>query len=122
MFICQLKEAIERGWTNWAKQVVELHIFRADQQNRLKEGKGFYKLNEESIALVRDNLEVDYQALADHHSEEIVQVFDNYGIAEVEVAHHLHQYEAERKANGKDEIENAFSQSVFYMCLLHVRS
>ena len=40
--------------------------------NRQKEGKGFYKQNEESIPSVREDLMADYQAIADHHSKEIV--------------------------------------------------
>ena len=49
-FLRQQKETMERGWTDWAKHVAELHTFRADQENRVKEGKGIYKLNEEGIA------------------------------------------------------------------------
>ena len=50
----------------------------------MKEGKGFYKLNEESIAPVREDLVADYQALDDHQSEEVVQLLEDYGAAELE--------------------------------------
>ena len=43
-FVRQLKEAINRGWAEWAKQAAELHTLRVDQENPQKEGKGFYKL------------------------------------------------------------------------------
>ena len=49
-FLHELREAVERGWSDWAKQAAELHTFRADHENRVKEGKGIYKLNEEGIA------------------------------------------------------------------------
>ena len=39
----QIKEALDRGWAGWTKQAAELHTFFADQENRLKEGKGFTK-------------------------------------------------------------------------------
>ena len=68
----QMKEALHKGWAGWTKHVAELHTFRADQENRLKEGKGFYKLNEESITAVHKVLAADYQTLADHNSEEVM--------------------------------------------------
>ena len=46
--------ALDKGWAGWAKQVAELHTYRVDWENRCKEGNGFYKLNEESIAAVRE--------------------------------------------------------------------
>ena len=56
----------------------------------MKEGKGFYKLNDESIAAVREDLAADYQALANHHSEEVIQLLEEYGTTDLEIAHHLH--------------------------------
>ena len=44
--------------------------YRADWENRRKDGKGFYKLSEDNIAMVQEDLTQDYQALADHHIEE----------------------------------------------------
>ena len=35
---------MDRGWAGWAKQVAELHTYRANLENRHKEGKGFHKL------------------------------------------------------------------------------
>ena len=55
-FTTQLKAALDKGWTAWATQAAELHTYRADWENRRKEGRGFYKLNEESIAVIREDL------------------------------------------------------------------
>ena len=41
-------------------------------ENWTKAGKGFFKVNNESIAEVREDLVADYQALVDRHSEEVV--------------------------------------------------
>ena len=71
----------------------------------MKEGKGFYKLNDESIAAVREDLAADYQALANHHSEEVIQLLEEYGTTDLEIACHLHQYEAERRATGLQPVE-----------------
>ena len=48
-----------------AQQAAELHTFRTDHETRTKAGKGFFKLNNENIAVVREELAADYQALAD---------------------------------------------------------
>ena len=76
-----------KGWAGWAQQAAELHTFYADQENQTKVGNGFFKLNSESIAAVREDLADDYQALADRHSEELVQI--------------LEENEAERLATGQ---------------------
>ena len=55
----QLQAALNRGWAEWAKQAAELHTYRADRENQQKDDKGFYKLNEESIATVREDLMQD---------------------------------------------------------------
>ena len=60
-----------------------------DRENRQKEGKGFYKSNDESITSIREDLRADYQALADHHFEEIVQLLEGSGATEVEITRHL---------------------------------
>ena len=85
----QLTEALAKGWAEWVQQAAELHTFRADHENRTKAGKGFFKLNNESIATVREDLAADYQTLADRHSEEVVQILEEYSATELEIAHQL---------------------------------
>ena len=38
------------------KQAVELHTFRADHEKRTKASKGFFKLNNDSIATIHEDL------------------------------------------------------------------
>ena len=59
--------------------------------------RGFYKLSEESIATVREDLTQDYQALADHHTEEIVQLLEDFGESQDDASLELHDIEAEQK-------------------------
>ena len=66
--------------------------------------------NEVNVA-VREDLAVDYKTLADHHSEEVVQLLEEYGTAEVEIVRHLHQYEADRKGTGLQPIEKVELQN-----------
>ena len=63
----QLTEALEKGWVGLTKEAAELHTFRADHENRMKADKGFFKINNDSIVAVREDLVVDYQAAANRH-------------------------------------------------------
>ena len=100
-----LTDALANGWAGWAQQAAELHTFRADHENRAKEGKGFFKLNDDSIATVREDLAKDYQALADQHLEEVTQILEEYGAAEVELGHQIQATEADRLATGQQTVE-----------------
>ena len=82
-----LTNALAKGWAGWAQQAAELHTFRVDHENRAKEGKGFFKLNDDNITSVRESLAKDYQVLADQHLEEVAQSLEEYGAAEVELGH-----------------------------------
>ena len=98
-------EALAKGWAGWTQQATELHTFRADHENREKAGMGFFKLNNESIAAVHEDLAADYQALADQHSEEVAQILEEYATDELEIARQLQENEADRLALGRQTIE-----------------
>ena len=100
-----LTEAMPKGWVGWAQQATELHTFCADHENGTKAEHGFFNLCHKSIAAVREDLVTDYQALADQHSEEIAHILEEYGTAELEIAHQLHKDEAERLTTGQQTIE-----------------
>ena len=51
--------------TAWAARTAELRTYRADWENRKKEGMGFYKLNDEIVATVCEDLAKDYSELAE---------------------------------------------------------
>ena len=74
-FNTRLKVAMDKGW---ATQAAELHTYCADRENRRKDGKGFYKLSEDNIATIREDLAEDYQALANQHSEELTQLMEEF--------------------------------------------
>ena len=81
---------MDRGWARWAAQAAELYTYREDWENRSKDGKFFYKLSEDSIATVRENLTQDYQNLADYHSEEIAQLLKDFGDSQDDTLYQLH--------------------------------
>ena len=66
---------------------------------------GFFKLNNESIAAVHEDLAADYQALADQHSEEVAQILEEYVTDELEIARQLQENEADRLATGRQTVE-----------------
>ena len=70
-------------------QAAELHTYRADFENRKKEGMGFYKLTDDSIALVHKDLSKDYQELMEQHSEELAQILDDFRESQEELLDHL---------------------------------
>ena len=47
-------------WNQWSQQAVELQILRADVENRKKVGNNFYKMDEESIITIREELSDDF--------------------------------------------------------------
>ena len=85
----QLKTTLDKGWMAWAAQAAELHIYRADGENRRKEGRGFYKLNDESVSDVQTKLARNYQALVDQHAEELTQLLEEFGESQEEMFHRI---------------------------------
>ena len=84
-FTAQIKAAMDKGWEAWAVQAAELHTYRADWENRKKEGRGFYKLSEETVATVREDLAKDYSELAERHSEELTLILDEFAEGQEEL-------------------------------------
>ena len=52
-----------RLWKEWSQQAVELQTFREDAENRKKAGDNFYKMDEESIVTIREELSDDFFVL-----------------------------------------------------------
>ena len=88
-FLAQLKTAMDKGWMAWAAQAAELHTYRADWEDRRKEGRGFYKLSDETVAAIRKDLTKDYRKLAEQHSEELAQLLDDFGESQEELLDRL---------------------------------
>ena len=58
----KIEETFGHAGEEWAAQAAELHILHADAENRRKEGRGFYKMDEASIQTLRVDLYEDYHA------------------------------------------------------------
>ena len=99
---------MDKGWEAWAVQAAELHTYRADWENRKKEGKGFYKLSEETVATVREDLAKDYSELAERHSEELTLILDEFAEGQEELLGQLMEALGKRQtAVAEDESAGA---------------
>ena len=48
----KIEETLATGWKQWSAQATELQVLRADAENREKEGRGFYKMGDNSIQMI----------------------------------------------------------------------
>ena len=74
----KVEETLGRAGEEWAAQAAELHILRADAENRRKEGRGFYKMDEASIQNLRADLTEDYHSLVKSHTTAIEQMLEDF--------------------------------------------
>ena len=54
-------------WKEWSQQAVKLQTLRVNVENRRKAGDKFYKMDEESIVTIREELSEDFFSLAEAH-------------------------------------------------------
>ena len=54
-------------WMQWSQQAAKLQTLRADSENRKKADGNFYKMDEESIVTIREELSDDFFSLAELH-------------------------------------------------------
>ena len=67
-------------WKEWSQQAAALQTLWADAENRKKAGDKFYRMDEESIVTIREELSEDFFALAEVHLKEVrglVEVLDD---------------------------------------------
>ena len=74
----KVEETLGRAGEACSAQAAELHILRVDAENRRKEGRGFYKMDEASIQTLRANLTEDYHALVKSHTAAIEQLLEDF--------------------------------------------
>ena len=60
-----INECTEKIWKEWSQQAAEMQTLRADAENWKKAGDKFYKIDEESIVTIREELLEDFFALAE---------------------------------------------------------
>ena len=60
------------------KQTTKLQLLRADAENRKKVGDNFYKMDEESIVTIQEELSNDFYALAETQLEVVRKLLDGF--------------------------------------------
>ena len=72
------EKAFARGWKEWSAQAAELQVFRAYAENRRKEGCGFYKMDENNIQILHEELTEELHALSQTHTTTIRHLFEEF--------------------------------------------
>ena len=85
-------------WQEWSAQATELHILRADAENRRKEGQGFYRMDDTSIQTLREDLTEEYHTLAESHTATIEQLLEEFNDDQMMFRLEAEAYEEERLA------------------------
>ena len=99
-FTTTVQAAIGRAGEEWAAQAAELHILRTDAENRRKEGRGFYKLDEASIQTLRADLTEDYHALVRSQTAAIEQLLEELNDEEMRFRIEAEAYAQENLGGG----------------------
>ena len=59
----RLEENTAAIWGRWSKQVAKLQLLCADAENQKKAGDFFYKMDQESIITIREELTEDFEVV-----------------------------------------------------------
>ena len=92
----KIEETLGRAWQDWSAQAVELHVLRVDAENRRKEGRGFYKMDENNIQTLREDLTEEYHTLAKSHTAAIDQLLEEFNDDQMMFRLGAETYEEER--------------------------
>ena len=89
----RIKECSEKVWKEWSQQAAELQTFRADAENRRKAGDKFYKMDEESIVTIREELSEDFFSLAKEHLGAVRGIVERLDDDQLDTQLQLEKYE-----------------------------
>ena len=64
-------------WMQWSHQAVELQVFGANAENRKNVGDDFYKMDEESIVTILEELLDDFFSLAESHLKAVRRLVES---------------------------------------------
>ena len=101
-----ITDSLDNGQKMWSTQAIELQLLRANHKNRKKQGHGFFKMDEVSITMVRDEFANDIYELTTHHKEEINKLLEEFDDKQITIAIELDAYEKERHQQEGELEEN----------------
>ena len=88
-----INECSEKVWKEWSQQAAELQTLRADAENRKKASDKFYKMDEESIVTIREELSEDFFSLAEAHLREVWGLVERLDDGPLDAHLQLEKYE-----------------------------
>ena len=88
---------MHKVWKEWSQQTTELQILRADAENRQNAGKRFYKMDEESIVTIREELSENFFNLAKEHLKEVRGLVERLDDGQLDTQLDLEKYEQDRQ-------------------------
>ena len=92
-----VNESIDKGWKTWSAQAAELQLLRADRDNRKAHGQGFFKMTEEAISTVQEDIAKDLYEIAACHREEVSRIMQEFDKHDVDTVVQLDNLESERR-------------------------
>ena len=98
-----IDDCLAELWMQWSQQATELQTLRADAENRKKVGDNFYKMDEESIVTIREELSDDFFSLAESHLGVVWRLVERLDDDRLETQLQFERYEREhwKKEAGK---------------------
>ena len=90
-------ESMDKGWKTWSAQAAELQLLRADRENRKAQGQGFFKMTEEAISTVQEDIAKDLSEIPTCHQEEVNRPMQEFDKHDIDTTVQFEAYEAERQ-------------------------
>ena len=81
-----VSDSLDKGWKTWSAQAEELQILCADRDNRKTQGPRFFKMIEEAISTIQEDIAKDLYDMAASHREEITQLMQEFDKHEIDTS------------------------------------
>ena len=88
---------MDKGWKSCSAQAAELQILRADKDNRKTQGPGFFKMIEDAISTVQEDIARDLYDMAASRREEITRLMQEFDKHDIDTSVQLDDYEQTRQ-------------------------
>ena len=92
----------------WSAQTTKLQLSQSNKDNKKAQGQGFFKMTEEDISTVQEDLAQDLYEQASSHREEITRLMEEFDAHDIDTSVKLDKYER----NQQQQIAELGSPSV----------
>ena len=88
-------ESMDKGWKTWSAQAAELQLLRTDRDNWKAQGEGFFKMTEEAISTLQEDIAKDLYDIAACHQEEVSRIMHEFDKHKIDTIVQLEAFEVE---------------------------